>query len=41
MELGLAVAATRPGSNATVELIRDGAKKTLTVRVRERPAQAG
>jgi serine protease Do len=41
MELGLAVAATKPGSTATVELIRDGAKKTITVRVRERPARAG
>jgi serine protease Do len=41
MELVLAVAATEPGSTATVELIRDGKKKTITVEVRERPAQAG
>ncbi len=41
MELGRAVAATKPGSAATIELIRDGKKKTITVRVRERPAQAG
>ncbi len=41
MELGLAVAAAKPGSTATVELIRDGKKITITVQVRERPAQAG
>ncbi len=41
MELVLAVTGTEPGSTATVELIRDGKKKTITVEVRERPAQAG
>ena len=40
-DLGPAVAATKPGSAATVEVIRDGKKKTITVQVRERPAQAG
>ena len=41
MELGLAVAATKPDSTATVELIREGKKNSIKVEVRERPAQAG
>ena len=41
MELALAVAATKPDSTATVELIREGKKNSIKVEVRERPVQAG
>jgi Do/DeqQ family serine protease len=41
MELGLAVAGTKPGSRATMVYLHDGKQKTLTIEVSQRPAELG
>jgi serine protease Do len=39
-QLKLRVSSTKPGSSATVKVLRDGAAKTLTVKLQELPGQA-